>query len=241
MFWHRLTKLIRIVLSPYLFFALVRGSPATTEHIKVLKRHHFDLIVDVGANRGQFTLIARKLYPQAIIHAFEPLTEPARVFHRILGSDAGVILHPCAIGREKARATMHITKKDHSSSLLPTTETLTAMFPCTAEKGTRPVDVITLSEALGDAAIPAASLLKIDVQGYELEVLKGCEDMLNKFSHLYVECSFIELYQGQALAHQIIAWLEERGFSLSGIYNMYYDRDGSAVYGDFHFSRMGAG
>lgn len=77
--------------------------------------------------------------------------------------------------------------------------------------------VYTLSQFIDPASISLASLLKIDVQGFELEVLQGCEDILQKFSHLYIDCSFIELYQGDALAHQIIAWLEVRNFKLSSI------------------------
>lgn len=79
------------------------------------------------------------------------------------------------------------------------------------------------------------AFLKLDVQGFELEALRGCEDLLGHFSNVYAECSFVELYSGQALAHEIISWLRERGFSLSGVYNMGYDRNGRAVQGDFLF------
>ena len=78
------------------------------------------------------------------------------------------------------------------------------------------------------------------MQGFELEALQGCEDLLDRFAQVYVECSFLELYTGQALADEVIAWLRERGFRLAGVYNMSYDRNGSAVQGDFLFSRRGA-
>ena len=77
---------------------------------------------------------------------------------------------------------------------------------------------------------------KIDVQGFELEVLKGCEDILGKFAYAYIECSFTELYAGQALAYQIISWLEARKFNFTGIYNIGYDNFGKAVQGDFFFT-----
>ena len=76
----------------------------------------------------------------------------------------------------------------------------------------------------------------LHIQDFELDVLQGCEDILNKFSHLYIECSFIELYEGQVLAHQIIAWLEQRNFLLCGVHNLYYERNGRAIQGDFLFS-----
>ena len=236
MFWLRLTKLIDILLDPFLFSALMKGVAAGVEHRVVLQGLNIEFVIDVGANRGQFALIARKVYPQAIIHSFEPLEEPGQIFKRVFADDPKVTLHPCAIGRERTTATIHITREDDSSSLLPITKMQSEIFPGATEKGTRQVSVLPLSEALGNLSIPPASLLKIDVQGFELEVLKGSEDILNKFSNLYIECSFIELYASQALAHQIIAWLEQRNFILSGIYNVYYEKCGTAVQGDFLFA-----
>jgi FkbM family methyltransferase len=238
MLWLRLKKFFQIIRDSFFLSALLKGTAAGTEHRLVLQGLIIDFIVDVGANRGQFALVARKIFPKARIHSFEPLEEPAQIFKKIFGSDPIVTLHTCAIGREKTTATIHITRDDDSSSLLPITKTQSSMFPGATEKETRQVTVLPLSQALGTTSIPPASLLKIDVQGFELEVLKGCEDLLNKFSHLYIECSFIELYKGQALAHQIIAWLEQRNFVLSGIHNMYYEKNGKAVQGDFLFSRI---
>ena len=237
MFWLRLMKLSQIILNPFLFSALLKGAAAGMEHKFVLQNLSCECVVDVGANHGQFALIARKVFPLAKIYSFEPLEEPAQIFKRIFGGDPNVTLHACAIGREKTTSTIHVTRDDDSSSLLPITKTQSGMFPGATEKETRQVTVLPLSQALGDTSIPPASLLKIDVQGFELDVLQGCEDILNKFSRLYIECSFIELYEGQALAHQIISWLEQRNFILIGVYNMYYQKNGMAVQCDFLFTQ----
>jgi len=238
MFWTRLKKLSKIITDPFLVSALLKGAAAGTEHGSALRGLNLDLIVDVGANRGQFALIARKVFPLAKIHSFEPLEEPAQIFKRIFGGDPNVTLHICAIGREKTTATIHITRDDDSSSLLPVTKLQSGLFTGATEKETRQVPVLPLSQALGGAVIPPASLLKIDVQGFELEVLKGCEDILRKFSHLYIECSFIELYEGQALAHEVISYLDQFGFALTGVYNLYYEKNGMAVQGDFLFTHI---
>ena len=81
-------------------------------------------------------------------------------------------------------------------------------------------------------------MLKLDVQGYELEALRGCEELMSRFSHVYVECSFVELYKGQALVDEIIAWLRERDWCLSSIYNMTYDRKGRCIQADFLFENL---
>jgi FkbM family methyltransferase len=238
MFLFNLKKLGQIITDPFYVSALLKGAAAGTEHKLVLGSLNFDFIVDVGANRGQFALITRNVFPKARILSFEPLEEPARIFKKIFGNDPNVTLHTCAIGCQKTSATIHITRADDSSSLLPVTKTQSDLFPGATEQATRQVLVYPLSQLLDPASIPPASLLKIDVQGYELEVLQGCEEILQKFSHLYIECSFIELYAGQALAHQIIAWLEERNFVLSSVHNLYYGKNGLAVQGDFLFSKI---
>ena len=65
--------------------------------------------------------------------------------------------------------------------------------------------------------------------------------MLRSFAWVYVECSFVELYVGQALAGDVIAWLRERRFVLTGMYNMQYDARGRAIQWDFFFEQEHSG
>jgi FkbM family methyltransferase len=237
MFLFKLEKLRQILCELYFIQALLKGAAAGIEHRLVLQQMEFDFIVDVGANRGQFALVARKVFPRARILSFEPLAEPIQIFKRVFEHDRYITLYPYAIGGEKMSLTIHVTQDDDSSSILPITRFQSDLFPGSAEKETRQVMVYPLSQFIDAGSIPSASLLKVDVQGYELNVLQGCEDILQKFSHLYIECSFIELYENQALAHEIIAWLEARNFVLSSIHNLYYGKDGMTIQGDFLFSR----
>ena len=69
----------------------------------------------------------------------------------------------------------------------------------------------------------------------KLEVLRGCEEMLKRFSYVYAECSFMELYTGQGFADDIIAWLRRRGWCLSGVYNITYDCNGKSIQAIFLF------
>ncbi len=62
-----------------------------------------------------------------------------------------------------------------------------------------------LHDFIAAEKIVPSALLKLDVQGFELSALQGCEDLLQHFAWVYVECSFIELYEGQALADEVIA------------------------------------
>ena len=106
-----------------------------------------------------------------------------------------------------------------------------------AEVGREQVRVGRLIEFVSPEEIVLPALLKLDVQGFELEALVGCKDLLDSFSHVYAECSFMKLYTGQALADEVIDWLAKRSFRLTGIYNLSYDRKGDAVQGDFLFTK----
>lgn len=193
-------------------------------------------VVDVGANRGQFALVARRRFPKAKIIAFESLSAPASTFQKVFAGDEWVRLHQVAISPERGEATIHLSSRDDSSSLLPITAMQNAMFPGTAEVGTTTITVGTLVEYVQPEVIKPLALLKLDVQGYELEALKGCEDLIDRFAYIYVECSFVELYAGQALAEEVIVWLRERNFALRAMHNVVCQRDGKAIQADFLFA-----
>jgi FkbM family methyltransferase len=235
---YKVGKLSAILSVPFYCKGLVRYLVAAgVEHERVLQSLVCHLVVDIGANRGQFALVARRCFPQARIIAFEPLAKPAGKFRQVLADSGQVTLHQVAIGPGQCQAPIHISARDDSSSLLSITALQGKVFPGTAEVAIEVVKIAPLSDFLAVEDIQSPALLKLDVQGYELETLKGCEALLQYFTYVYCECSFMELYAGQVLADAVIAWLRERGFRLKGIYNMTYDRMGKAVQGDFLFGR----
>jgi FkbM family methyltransferase len=233
----KLVKLFHILSNPIFFRALIKGSAAGVEHDRVLRQLEFQTVVDVGANRGQFALIAHRVFPLAKIHSFEPLEEPAAIFRHVFSSDPSVVLHEFAIGPDEKKMPIHVSRADDSSSLLPISSLQNTLFPGTDEKEVRTVQVKPLDAVLSAKDIEKPALLKLDVQGFEREALEGCKSLLALFSYIYVECSFVELYSGQSLAHEIISLLDEFGFIVSGIYNLSYDRHGIAVQGDFLFKK----
>jgi len=237
LFITRVEKLLQVLrqmrgLKALLYYRVLAG----VEHRCVLRRD-LSTVVDIGSNRGQFSLAARIIVPHSKIFAFEPLPKPAATFLKIFQRDSMTIFHQVAIGPKTGEMTIHVSAADDSSSLLPISSLQNDLFPGTDEIRTETVRVGRLSDFLISESIIAPAMLKLDVQGFELEALRGCEALLECFLYVYVECSFIELYAGQSLAHEVIAWLGERGFRLIGAYHMSYDRNGHAVQGDFLFSR----
>jgi FkbM family methyltransferase len=212
------------------------GVAPSIEHVPLLKSLDFATVIDIGANRGQFTLAARRCFPSARIIAFEPLPAPARRFRAALAGDPLVTLHEVAIGPSSGTAVMHVAAEDDSSSLLPITELQQSLFTGTREVATTYIKVESVNCRVTDDDLKQPALLKIDVQGYELPALQGCGELLASFSHVYVECSFVELYGGQALAGEVIDYLYARGFDLRGVYNTRYDSQGLAVQADMLFA-----
>ena len=130
-----------------------------------------------------------------------------------------------------------ISRRDDSSSLLPITTTQVAHFPGTAEVATATVRMAPLREFILGAGHTVPRPAQAGRAGFELEALRGCEDLLDRFAYVYAECSFVELYAGQALADEVIAWLRERGFNHQGEHNMVHESGGRAIQADFLFAR----
>jgi FkbM family methyltransferase len=236
----RLGKALQVVRSSEFLRALLRhGVLAGTDHRNVLL-NDFATVVDVGANRGQFSLAVRRWCPNARIIAFEPLPGPASKFRTLFRGDKSVSLHETAIGRESGQQAMHVSGRDDSSSLLPISHVQVQKFPGTEEVSTIVVRVSPLDAFVTAAEILSPAMLKLDVQGFELEALRGCDALLRRFTQIYCECSFIELYRGQALAADVVEWLAAKGFRLTGVFNLAYDEQGQTLQGDLLFNQNSA-
>ena len=231
-------KLLGIVRRKKFVSALTQWNVAAgVEHMPLLESLRGCVtVVDLGANRGQFALVARYVLPEARVIAFEPLERPADKCRLVFRDDPMVYVHQSAIGPVSCKAEIHVSGRDDSSSLLPITSRQNELFPGTAEAGLESISVFRLGDLLGGSDLLAPALLKIDVQGFELSALEGCEDLLGYFRWIYVECSFVELYAGQALASEVIDWLRKRGFGLMGVHNVAYDKSGRSIQADFLFS-----
>ncbi len=194
-------------------------------------------ILDVGANRGQFSLLARCLYPDAMIYAFEPLQHPAEQFRSLFGRDGNVHLFQVAIGETPGQAKMFVADDHHASSSILKSHKQSQIFG-SREAGVETVAVSRMVDVLPLERIATPCLLKIDVQGYELQVINGCSDVLPLVEYLYVECCYVELYARQALAHEILSRLAELGFALRGIFNQHIDPKEGPVIADFLFQSL---
>lgn len=162
------------------------------------------LVFDVGAFRGDFAAYALEVWPQAQVACFEPLRHGrAQIEARRL---ANVRVHPTLVGAAEVEGVaMHVANA--SSSLLK--DAHNESYPVETFPQTT---VDTAVRGLYAGRVP--ELLKLDVQGYELEVLKGSEKALapGGVRAILTEISLLDLHQGVPLLHEIVGWLAERGF-----------------------------
>jgi FkbM family methyltransferase len=216
---------------------LKHGVAAAIEHDLFFRSYSFDTVVDIGANKGQFSLVMRKNFPTATILAFEPLKQPFLTYSKIFESDRRVKIFNSAIAPNTGVVQINVSKSYDSSSLLEISDLQNEIFPGTSAIGSENITTGPLDSFISKEQIKGVSLLKLDVQGFELEALRASNALLGLFDMVYCECSFIELYTGQALAHEIIEFMVREGFALKGFNNVAYAEDGSTIQADFIFCR----
>jgi FkbM family methyltransferase len=205
------------------------------EHAQVPFRQDIKTVIDVGASYGQVARFALHRWPDAAILCFEPLPAASAEL-RSLPADR-VTVNNVALASEASEGELHVSARSDSSSLLPIGRRQVAEFPGTHETGSITVRKERLDAVLSSEGPARPALLKIDVQGAELEVLEGANDALERIDSVYVECSFVELYEGQPLAGQVVEFLYRGGFQFRGVYNISRDPEGNCIQADLLFDR----
>lgn len=233
----KLVKLLICISNGQYRSGIFRGIAAAIEHDLYFKNTNFKTVIDAGANCGQFSLVMRKNFPNAKIFAFEPLAGPAEKFKDLFSRDSKTKLFNVALAKESGSMAMNVSASEDSSSLLPISDFQEKIFPGTAQVSTQKIMTGPLGEFVNESEIQRPALLKLDVQGFELEALKACANLIDHFDEIYCECSFFELYSGQTLAPEIICYLSKKGFVLKGFNNVNYDDLGKTVQADFIFVR----
>ena len=203
------------------------------EHAAALSALPLGTVIDVGANKGQFAAFAQHAWPAAQLICFEPLAGPRARLAAVTGGRARI--HAVALGGVDGEAVMHVASREDSSSLLQLGEMQKTLFSMD-EVGQVTVPVRRLDTVLSETDLQARTLLKIDVQGFEYEVLQGAARSLENIDAVYVECSLVELYRGQKLAADVAALLEARGFEESGRFNL-SRKNGRDIQADLLFVR----
>lgn len=195
----------------------------TASRARVLASHPVDLVVDVGANTGQYGHGTRGLGYRGPILSFEPQQACLGPLRAAADRDGRWQVMPVALGAAPGTVRLNIAGNSGSSSLLPMLDTHREAAPESAYVGTEEVEVQRLDDAVRACRWPDARRiwLKIDTQGFEWEVIRGGPDTISKAIVVELELSFAPLYEGQMLFADVVATMVERGFVLHAMHEVF--------------------
>ena len=180
--------------------------PLTNQHV----------ILDVGAHHGWFFHCWQDWCPAAEVHAFEPHPKSFEIAHQLFGKDARVRLNKAGVGSSLGELTFNVfSDSDVSSSFLtPEVQAWETLRYKTGSLSHITVPVTTLDAYVREHHLGRIYLVKIDVQGYEMHVLRGAEQSLSNIDHIFVEVGIERLYEGAPRFTEVFEFLTARGFHL---------------------------
>jgi FkbM family methyltransferase len=206
---------------------------------KLINSCNIDLVLDVGANKGQYALSLRKRgYVEKIV-SFEPLPEQFEELSAVFSADKNWTGVNFACGSESGRGVIHVSQNSVCSSLSPPTKDFLQTIPAALALRSLEIEVCRLDDAVqGMLNESTCALLKIDVQGFEFEVLKGAINVLEHAKILEIELGVSDTYESAFKAVDAIPYICAHGYRLASINRGFSDpQTGLLLDADFLFLR----
>lgn len=209
-------------------FDLRRYRPEASEDAQLmamLAAHQVNLILDVGANKGQFGRLLRNAGYKGRIVSFEPLASARKDLVLACQKDTLWEVAPqAAVGSEDGETEIHVAGNSESSSILNMLDSHAIAAPESVYVGSEKVPLRRLDTfAQGYLRRDAVLFIKIDTQGYEDRVIQGAPNILARAIGLQLELSLVPLYEGQKLYDEMIAQLKALNFVLWGVTPTFVD------------------
>lgn len=232
----RLVRILGYNIAPYLAYR-------DFDHVftQALSRYQVRLVLDVGANEGQFAIGLRKAGYSGNMISFEPMYAEHAVLLAMSKNDVRWQVAPrMAIGDSDGSVEINIAANSGSSSILPMLDLHKEAAPESIFTGKESVDIRKIDTVANHLIeLDAKNIfLKMDVQGYEWSVLAGAEKTLERVVGILCECSFSPLYAGEANWTKLIEKIEAKGFEVWGVVPGFSDpRTGRLLQADFLFFR----
>lgn len=187
---------------------IVRGRPVRT-------------VFDVGANIGQTTRLIKERFPEAAVHAFEPVSSTYQSLERNVRHFLGVTCHRTALCERVGTATMTAASDSQINRLVPDTE-----VPGVSQIET--VDTETLDHFCASYGIGGIDILKVDAEGADLRVLQGGQELLRQggVAFVFVEVGFDENDAGHVHFPEVYDFLKTAGLTPYSFYDYCHEDEG---------------
>lgn len=200
---------------------LVRFNPSThplARRARLLRNYQIDVVLDVGANTGQYAKQIRDLGYKGQIVSFEPVASALVELREAARQDANWLIREHACGAIDGIQPINVAANSQSSSFLPMRPRHVEIYPGSQYVATEVVQVMRL-DSIFDAVVrpEAKTWLKMDVQGFEMQVLEGAACVLKRIDAVQAEISLEPLYVGETTLGNILDFMESYGFVLVGI------------------------
>jgi FkbM family methyltransferase len=194
-------------------------------------------IVDGGAYHGEIALRFAGMYPGAKIMAFEPAHRAFEVLEQTARAKPAIRAVNLGLSSSAHSQTLYLNAQDTTNSLSPVASGGEKYQSWqTVNVGKEEVHLVPLDDWVGENGAGPIDLIKLDLQGHELEALRGALRCLQTTVRLiYMEVEFVRIYQENCLYYEIEEFLRPLGFELYQLYNLTRGDDGQLVCGDAIF------
>lgn len=218
------------------FFNLkISGYIPGEDNFKWISNRGISTVIDIGANKGLFAKHMRNILPKATIFSFEPIPQ---VFDQLKENtfDINVNCLPFALGTKNQKLEMFVNDYSPSSSILSLADEHLSNFKKARNTHKEIIQMKRLDDFTEEIPLVKPILLKIDVQGFEDQVIEGGTSVIEMCEMIIIEVSFVTLYEGQKLFGSIYNQLKNLDFEYHGTRGLRYrNSDGGILYGDATF------
>jgi FkbM family methyltransferase len=203
-----------------------KAKPLRAQLIAVLDRFEISVVLDVGANRGQYAAMLREGGWRGRIVSFEPLSEAHAALERLAAADRGWQVAPrMALGERGGEVGIEVSAESDMSSILPQSALLRAISPSSAIIHREPTPLHRLDAVAGAYLEPDDRVfLKIDAQGYEPQVLAGAGALMDRLCGIQLEMSLVPIYEGERDFRRTFDQLTAAGFEPYLLLPGYFER-----------------
>lgn len=186
----------------------------------LLELYGVDCVIDVGAHAGEYGHRLRAGGYRGRIVSFEPTPDAFGELREAAARDGNWIAHRVALGREEGTTTMNVVPGT-LSSILPATKFGAGRYPKLQDPQRIEVEVRRLDGLLDEALEGIDNprpFLKLDTQGYDLDVFAGTGARIEQFVGLQSEIALMEIYKGMPRWREALTTYEEAGFEVAALY-----------------------
>ncbi len=201
----------RIIRALYKRLGIIHlGRRRVRDLIDFIEDRKIDLVIDVGANVGQFGESLRAGGYRGRIVSFEPIESAFQTLSIKAAADGNWEVHHCGLGAASGAAVLHVSKLSVFSSILDMTSAAALHDSRMAVDHIEQIPIQTLDQVA--AGLSGRMLLKIDTQGYERQVIEGGQQTIPRLMGILMELPVIRVYDGEWQFHEALRFMAEAGF-----------------------------